>query len=190
MKHRIFIAINLPEDIKKELVSCQEKWQDLPVRRTKKDNLHITLVFIGQVEDSQILEIGKTAKDVIINHHGFSINLHNICYGPPGIMPPKMVWAMGEKNKELSEIKKDLETALLNSENSGFNNPENRDFSPHITLGRIKQWEWRRVEPEERPEINKDIFLDFEVNSIDIMESRLRRGGSEYIILESISLGG
>ncbi len=180
MKRRIFIAINLPEYIKKELISEQEKWQELPVKRTKKDNLHITLIFIGQVEDSKILEIGKITKDVIINHRPFSINLYNICYGPPGIIPPKMVWAMGEKNKELRAIKKDLENALLNS--------ENRDFSPHITLGRIKQWEWQRIEPEERPEINENISLSFEVNSIDIMESQLKRTGAEYLVLEKVML--
>ncbi|PIX88575.1 MAG: hypothetical protein COZ30_00470, partial [Candidatus Nealsonbacteria bacterium CG_4_10_14_3_um_filter_36_16] len=55
----------------------------------------------------------------------------------------------------------------------------------HITLGRIKQWEFRQIEPEERPEVNEEINLTFEVNSIEVMESELKRGGSEYTILES-----
>jgi len=74
-----------------------------------------------------------------------------------------MVWVIGEKIKE-------------------FN------LTPHITLGRIKTWEFRRMEPEERPEINEDINLNFEVNSIEIMESQLKRNGPDYTILESCPL--
>lgn len=81
-----------------------------------------------------------------------------------------------------------METSLSNeSAPVGFS-PENRAFSPHITLSRIRTWQWRQMEPEERPEVNKDISLSFEVNSIEVMESQLKRGGSEYTILESAQL--
>jgi len=72
-----------------------------------------------------------------------------------------MVWVVGEKIKE-------------------FNT------TPHITLGRIKTWQFRQIEPEERPEINEDIDLTFEVKSIEIMESQLKKGGPEYTVLESV----
>ncbi|MDP2910533.1 MAG: hypothetical protein Q8N58_01975, partial [bacterium] len=65
---------------------------------------------------------------------------------------------------------------------------ENREFAFHITLARISQWAWQRIEPEERPEINEDINLNFPVNSIEIMESILKKGGPEYVILESYNL--
>ncbi len=74
-----------------------------------------------------------------------------------------MIWVVGEKIEELN-------------------------FSPHITLGRIRTWEFRRIEPEERPEVNEEINLNFEVNSIEVMESTLKRGGAEYTILESCPL--
>ncbi len=44
------------------------------------------------------------------------------------------------------------------------------------------------MEPEERLEVNEEIDLTFEVNSIEIMESQLKRGGAEYIVLESVLL--
>ena len=65
---------------------------------------------------------------------------------------------------------------------------EKREFSPHITLARIKTWQWREIEPEERPEIEREIDLNFEVNSIEVMESAIKRTGAEYNILESIKL--
>ncbi|MCK4453781.1 RNA 2',3'-cyclic phosphodiesterase [Candidatus Parcubacteria bacterium] len=183
---RIFIAINLPEKIKKELLSEQEKWPELPIKWVKPDNLHITLIFLGNINDQEILEIDKTVKGITARHQPFSINLNRICYAPPKKIPPRMVWAEGEKVKELADLKQDLEKSLIDS---GINfTPENRDFRPHITLGRIKTWEWSRIEPEERPEIDEEISLNFPVNSIEMMESQLKRGGAEYAILESVKL--
>jgi 2'-5' RNA ligase len=66
--------------------------------------------------------------------------------------------------------------------------PESRIYTPHITLGRIRVWEFRQIEPEERPDIEKEISLSFQVNSIEVMESQLKRGGSEYTILKSCPL--
>jgi len=63
---------------------------------------------------------------------------------------------------------------------------EDLNLKPHITLGRIRQWEWRRIDPEEIPEINENISLILNVDSIEIMQSRLNQGGSKYTIVESI----
>ena len=162
MRHRIFIAINLPEDVKKKLADYQLKWPELPARWTKKENLHITLEFLGETTDEELLEILKNTKETAEKHKPFSVNFKKIIYGPPrGV--PRMIWATGEKIKE-------------------FN------FSPHITLARLKTWEFNKMEPEEKPEINEEINLTFEVNSIEVMESDLKRGGPEYIILESCPL--
>lgn len=181
MKHRVFIAINLPEKIRERLASYQDKWPELPAKWTKKDNLHITLEFLGYVSDEEILEICETAKETASKHESFEVKLTKICYGPMGKMPysetssltgrlargenrpPRMIWAIGE------EIK-------------GF------DIFPHITLARIRTWQWKQIEPEERPEIEEDINLSFEVNSLEVMESQLKRGGPSYAILESYPL--
>lgn len=160
MRHRIFVAINLPEDIKQKLFDYQLKWPELPCRWTKKENLHITLEFLGYLTDEELIELCQRIKEIASTKKAFSVHLNKICYGPPKKIPPRMVWVAGEKIKE-------------------FN------LTPHITLGRIKTWDFRRLEPEERPEINEDIDLNFEVNSIEIMKSRLKREGPEYTILES-----
>ena len=74
-----------------------------------------------------------------------------------------MVWVSGEKIAELN-------------------------LNPHITLGRIKLWEFRQIEPEERPDVSREIDLVFEVNSIEVMESQLKRIGPDYTILKSCPL--
>jgi 2'-5' RNA ligase len=65
--------------------------------------------------------------------------------------------------------------------------PENKGFVLHITLARIREWEWKKIEPEERPEINEELDLIFTVESIEVMESELKRGGPEYTVIESHS---
>ena len=186
MRHRIFIAINPPEEIKKELISLRDKWLELPCRWTKKDNLHITLAFLGYLSEKELPDILEETREVGQAHSPFLIKLNKICYGPPRKMPPGMIWVEGEKSEELTILQNDLSKRLVNP-GASFGT-ERKTFRPHITLGRIRQWEFRRIEPEERPEINEDISLGFEVNSIEVMESRLKRGGSEYTILESCPL--
>ena len=190
MRHRVFIAINLPEDIKEKLTDYQAKWPELPIRWTKKDNLHITLMFLGYLSDEELLEVLKSTKEAVSKHQPFFINLKKIIYGPPKKLPPRMIWAEGEKSKELGKLQKDLENSLLSSEALAKEDLtiEARPYAPHITLGRIKAWEFRKIEPEERPEVNEEINLNFEVNSIEVMESELKRGGPEYTILESCPL--
>lgn len=185
MKHRIFIAINLPEDIKKELVKHQANWPELPIRWTKPENLHITLIFLGHLIDEQILEVCKITEEITSKYQPFLINLKKICYGPPKKMPPRMVWVEGERSKELANLKNDLEKSLIEKINFS---QERRALTPHITLGRIRTWEWRRINAEERPKVDTEIDLSFEVNSIEVMESELKRGGAEYAILESCPL--
>ena len=185
MKHRIFIAINLPENIKKQLADFQLKWPELPCRWTKRENIHITLAFLGYLTDEGLLEICKIAKEVASRHEPFFINLNKIIYGPPK-QPPRMIWTEGEENEELGRLQTDLENSL---QGLPFGREkESRPYAPHITLGRLRQWEFRTIESEERPEVNEEISLNFEVKSIDVMESQLRRGGPEYSVLESMPL--
>jgi 2'-5' RNA ligase len=163
MGQRIFIAINLPENIKKKLAQYQDKWPDLPCRWTKKENLHITLEFLGYLTDEEVVEACQRAEKMALAEESFSINLNKIGYGPGNNKPAKMVWATGEKLKE-------------------FN------LRPHITLGRIKTWQFKQLNPEERPQIDEDIDLNFEVTSIEVMESQLSKGGAKYNILQSCPL--
>lgn len=165
MQRRVFIAINLPEGVKKKLSSFQLKWPELPCRWTKKDNLHITLEFLGYLTDEEIVELCQRTRQIASEKPAFTIKLTKISYGPTDKKPVRMVWVIGDKIKELG-------------------------ITPHITLGRLKLWQFRQMEPEERPEINENIDSSFEVNSIEVMESRLKRSGPDYTILESCPLKG
>lgn len=188
MLHRVFIAINLPEDIKNIFVSFQNRYPHLPARWTKKENLHITLIFLGNLDENQLLETINTTKAIVSQYSSFKLKINKLVYGPPKKFPPRLVWAEIEKNQQLSLLQADLERHLCNLSSFQYKKGGNRSYSPHITLARIKTFEFRKIEIEEIPEIYEEMNLSFEVSSIEVMESRLKRGGPEYTILESFSL--
>lgn len=189
MNKRIFISISLPERIKNKLASLQDEiaqsftsFNDFcPVKWTKKSNLHITLFFIGYVEIDELPAVFDIIEEIAEKQGSFNIDLKSVSYGPPG-KPPKMVWANGEKSEELNKLQVELEKKLLD-----IKEPEN-GFTPHITLGRIIQWQFNRIEPEERPDTYREVSLSFPVNSIEVMESNLKGGGSQYTVLRSFPL--
>ena len=111
MQHRVFIAINLPEDIKQKLADYESRWPELPCRWTKKDNLHLTLAFLGSLTDEEVVKICEITKGVASKHEPFFINLNKILYGPPK-KPSRMVWVEGDKSKELKKLQNDLEKSL------------------------------------------------------------------------------
>ena len=167
MQHRTFLAINLPENLRKKFSDYQEKWPELPARWTKKENLHVTLLFIGSVSDQDIPEICRITREVASHHPVFGLNLTKISYGPPKKMPPRMIWAAGQESEELGKLQKDLESSLFTSSFKTLSESGVRLFAPHITLGRIRQWDFRRIEPEEQPEVEEDVSFIFEVSSIE-----------------------
>ncbi len=179
MIHRIFLAINLPESAKNKLYSFKEKYPELPARWAPPENLHITLVFYGNASDAELEDIKDKTKEISKNFKPFALKLSKIVYGPDE-KNPRMIWAAGETTKELLVLQQELANSL--------NRAEKRAFSLHITLARFSEWEFKRIEPEERPEINEEISIEVPVNSIEIMESKLKRGGAEYSVVESYPL--
>ena len=186
---RIFTAINLPKETKKKLVSYQKKWQSLPVRWTPPENLHITLVFIGNVDKSQLKQIEGVSKKVGEACSSFAIKLYNITLGPPN-RPPRMFWVEARpehsKKNKVKELHDTLEDSLVRVKNTGLEEKESRVYKPHITLGRINQDEWKKM--GQHPTINEEISMKIPVDSFEIMKSELKSSGAEYSVVKSFTL--
>ncbi|MDD4409463.1 MAG: hypothetical protein PHW52_02295, partial [Candidatus Pacebacteria bacterium] len=115
----------------------------------------------------------------------FDLNINDLSYGPKGGDNPKMVWANIDKNEELIDLQNRIQRNILNQ---GYSAETDKKFTPHVTLGKITQWQFRMIEGEAIPEIENDIGLGFSVRSIEIMESFMKRGGVEYCVLKTINL--
>ena len=188
MKRRIFIAINLSEKVKKRLKEYKEAHGDLPVRWTKIPSLHLTLVFIGYVDDEQMLEACKITRETVSEVEPFFIDFKRIIIGPIG-KEPRMIWLEGAHSQELADLKNKLEQALV-SANAGLQKIDGKLFAPHITLARIKTVDWRKLLVSDINSVEEKFEVQFNVNSIEVMESGLKFDGAEYATLESCPLGG
>lgn len=180
---RLFIAVNLPEETRNRLAEYQEKYKELPGTWTKKENLHITLQFLGNVSEKELEIITEKIASVGEKHSPFEGMFQSIVYGPTR-KRPSMIWVMAEKTPPLILLQKDIRKAV-----SQMFDLEKSPFTPHLTLARLRQFEFQRLEPEEWPLIEEDISLSFPVRSFDIMESNLKRDGAEYTIVRSLLLG-
>jgi len=191
---RLFLAINIPEDIRKKIAKQRDALESLipgarfisgdDVHITPSDNFHLTLVFLGYQEDEAVLPIIKSMEDIVSEIEPPEIILDDISYGPPK-GTPRMIWLNGTKetSKSLSSIKIALEDELI--KNKVRFKLENREFNSHITLARFTE-----IPKGELPEIGKEFKkLDwfFMPESIDLMESQLSRSGAKYEILQRIN---
>lgn len=179
MQRRIFIAIEIPEPVKKRLMQKTEKWVDLPVRWGRIENLHITLAFLGYIDDEKIPGICNSVNNAVKDLEPFEISLNGIIIGPSENQP-RMIWAAGEKSEELKTLVEKMEKSL------GVFRREKKNFSPHITLGRIMKENWAKL--PEKPEINEKINFVIPVDKVEILESVFEEGKRKYLLLESCFL--
>lgn len=185
MIKRVFAAINLSPEIENKLVEFQKNWPTLPCRWLKKETFHLTLAFLGNRNEQELEKIFKAVKQTTEKNAAFSIFLNKVCYGPEKKIPPRLIQVQGEKSAAFYQLKQDLSEFLAKTINFV---PEKRESVPHITIARIKKWDWRQIEPEQRPEINLEISLEIPVKSIEIMEAHLKPTGAEYEALKSFCL--
>jgi RNA 2',3'-cyclic 3'-phosphodiesterase len=177
--HRVFIAVDLPEGVKAELLRYKESWPEVPARWVNKDNLHLTLAFLGNRSDEELVEISQSMLAVGKRHNPFLLQVTRIVYGPDS-KKPKMIWALLGKTPELTKLQKDVETTL--------GHQDGKPFSPHLTLARLNMTAFHSMEAEEIPQIAEDISASFEVRSVEVMESELKRSGAQYTVCQSVSL--
>lgn len=173
MAHRLFFAINIPDDIRRELVKCQEKWRRHPVHWTKPENLHFTVLFLGNVDDEQLAVLKSNAAETLHRISPFRVQLTDIVLGPPQRLP-NMVWVRGAADQELAAA--DLAAALLRAARAAGIAPPHADrsFQLHLTLGRAKGPHLKGVP------IAATLQASFDVDHVDLMESTLTANAPRY----------
>lgn len=197
MQHRIFIAIKLPDDIRREVMVWQDNHRDLAMHWVGPESLHITVVFFGYVDDDQLDRLREISRQVVGQFEPMEIEFEKITYGtnydikPRDLsilryQPPRLVWLMGLYSERLEQMQQKLASALLRVASPEFYERDRRHFKPHITLGRTDERRWRQQ--KEILWIDDKMPMKFIVKSVEIMESRLYRSGAEYQVVESIEL--
>jgi len=163
---------------------------DAVAKWVERENLHLTLLFLGEVGERDAAFLAKAVSAAAEDIPAFVLQLTKICYGPAKKIPPQLIWFETEESKVLEKLVVNLQEKISEAGIRCEDREVGRKFVGHITLARVKEWIWKRIEPEEQPEIEKEFDIKVEVCSIELMESRLKRSGPEYIILQSFPLLG
>lgn len=173
MSKRIFTAIDVPPDIVDRLRKHHDR--ALPVRWIRPENLHITLNFLGDLDDlgeHQALEI---AANVASRHKPIEIELTRI------VPFRTMIWAEVKANKRLAALQADLARRFSDAR---VGEPDSREYHPHVSLARSRE--------------NLESFaageplsgMSFIASHIVVFESELHPESPTYVSIDAFELGG
>lgn len=183
---RAFIAIDLEPALRSALEALVRRLEATraEVRWARPGGTHLTLKFLGEIDDPQAGQVTEALENVARRHKPFGLRLEGT-----GAFPternPRVLWVGVTAGPELTELQDDLERAL---EGLGFGREE-RPFKPHLTLGRVKgraRLDRAMAELEARRQDDLGVMT---VRKIALFESRLHPQGAEYRIVREVELG-
>jgi 2'-5' RNA ligase len=129
--YRLFVAIDLPEPVKDAVVGIAGR-ELRGARRVPREHLHLTLRFIGDADETMFQAIKRALSGV--RGVSFCLSLKEVGHFPPG-RHPRVLWVGMEESGPLRAVQQEVELALTGA---GIP-PEERGFSPHITIARLRE---------------------------------------------------
>jgi len=189
MAIRSFLAFELPVDVKRIIKTVSEDVRQLPlnVRWVNVDNIHITTVFMGDVQEERIGPIQDVVKDVCQGYGPFSIALKGIgVFGSR--RNPRVLWVgLDGGIDRMACFKDDLQKGLRPF---GIKE-EKRRFKPHLTLGRFRKGARTGTDLEDLLLKYHDLTSpDCKIKEFVLFKSDLRPGGAVYSKLDGWPLIG
>lgn len=184
-KYRCFISIDFSQNVIQQILLLQKDFKMLKfhsIRWIPEKNLHLTLKFLGDVPQEIIPSIEESLDHLSSDYPSFKLKISKM-----GVFPhwnnPRILWLGFENSRELFFLAKKIEAEMSTF---GFT-PEERDFTPHLTIARIKDRlplnETGQLKQACSTKINEIPIL--EVNKINLYRSFLKPTGAEYSLMHS-----
>ena len=171
---RLFIAIPLPEHVRDHLSSlgggvAGARWLDY-------DQLHLTLVFIGEVDGSRSPSLfGHLGR---VDFEAFTLNIRDVGHFPSR-GAPRVLWAGTTRPTALLR----LQDALLKAVKSAGVELKRRKFRPHVTIARLNHPDEEEVATFLAGQSALDLG-DFTVDRFEVWQSHLAPGGASYSVVQ------
>ncbi len=180
---RAFIAVELPPPLHDYLAELARRLlREVPlgsIRWVRQDGIHLTLKFLGQVPEERLAEINLLLEPRLRQLVPFQVQIGGLG-GYPEMQRPRVVW-VGARSPagELKGLQASVETSLSEI---GFS-PETREYSGHLTLGRVRR-EATRGELKQIGEaiarMGETELRTLEVRGVALFQSELRPDGAVY----------
>jgi 2'-5' RNA ligase len=179
---RTFLAIDVGEDIRARLISLQEQLAIIAsdVKWVEPENLHVTLLFLGEVEQRETLAICRAAQKAVAKLPAFTMAVEGAgCF--PNPRRPRTLWVgVGAGSAEVVAVHDAIEKPLLDM---GNYRRETRGYVPHVTLGRVRG-EGPNDELAKALAKHKSLSAgEVVVNDVRVMSSELTSDGPIYTVL-------
>lgn len=179
---RAFIAVTLAESVIEEIAKIRALLQQArgDLRWTRIESLHLTFKFLGDIHHSQVEPILGALHEVVSARPPLRIVAQGLGAFPT-LKRPRVLW-LGLRGEGLAEIHEAIEAALapLNFP------PEDREFTPHLTLGRVRSLRgWEGVLAIVKEHANT-LFGESLIDRVTLYRSELRPEGAIYTSLGSI----
>lgn len=184
---RCFIAIELTDDIKKQLLALQRRHAalDRALRWTTPEQMHLTLKFLGEVPDADLSTTCEAITAVAAKYSPITFSVREVgCFPPGGAV--RIFWVgIEEPTGTLGRLRNACEDAFAGL---GFAR-ERRSYTPHLTLARVKDPEGSlQIREATRKEAGFDAGRQ-RAEEIILFQSILSPQGSKYIPLARAPLG-
>jgi 2'-5' RNA ligase len=184
---RLFIALDLPQDVRSGVVDWQQTaLADPALRIVRPEALHITLVFLGYQAEKDRKAIAKAA--FATEAEAPAVELQAEPIGVPPGKRPRLI-ALGANSEETLDLQAGVQERLVAG---GFYEPEKRPFWPHLTVARVKPEVPKSRKPalittEPHP-LPEHMFRFFRPTRLVLFKSHLRRTGAEYEPMAELEL--
>ena len=170
---RLFLAIDIPENLKEEIAKFQEQFKIKGIKLVEKENLHITVKFLGEVDEEKLKEI----LNLDLSIQPIKIKLKTL-----GTFPNsnyiRVIW-IGAYNNNLVEIFKEIDKKLSTL---GFK--KERSYIPHLTIGRVKFIDNKKKLKDRIDKYGDIDFGEFEAKHIKLYKSTLTPNGPIYEVIK------
>lgn len=182
---RTFIALEITENIKELLAGVQQKIGSEigGIKWGKPKSMHLTLKFLGLTPEDKIEDVSGVLENIAGGLSRFNVSVSGLGTFPSS-NNPKVLWAGLKADDSLYKLQKDIDNSL---EPFGFVRGK-RPFSPHLTIGRVRDG---RVKKNLRA-VFEQIRIEpgsFEAENVTFYKSDLMPEGPVYTVLKSIKLG-
>lgn len=182
---RCFIAINIDDTLKKEIdesvVTLKKGGWD--VKWVPSENLHVTLKFLGNTPEDSVQRIKESLSLITPYLEPFTLKLSGV-----GLFPdkrrPRVIWIDLLDSFRLKILKEKIEESLLSI---GFER-EDRPFSPHLTIGRIRSPKGNDSLFNAIETLKDKDFGNIGVDKISLMKSELKPTGAQYTTITEFYL--
>jgi len=176
---RTFVAVEISADLRKRVQRFLEELREgiSGVTWVAPQNLHVTLKFLGDVEEARIDEVCRTVAEAVASCAPFDLQVRGVG-AFPRIERPQTLWlGLAAGREQLVELYRPVNRLL---HQLGFPREE-RQFAPHLTIGRIRDRsaEGAQLAARLRQHADRD-FGSCRIDEAAIFSSVLGRGGPTY----------